>query len=114
MRSDTLIDPEQRDIDSRSVSELCDLAARGLVEMLDRERQIFCHIYRRTESGMVREGHSPRYTMMTLLGLQRYERAGKRSPVAITPVLDALLEDTNWITSAGDLGLLLWTCAELI
>jgi hypothetical protein len=113
MRLDKLMDPVQRDVDSRSVSELCDLATRGLVEMLDRERQIFCHVYRRTESGMVREGHSPRYTMMTLLGLQRYERAGQRSPVAITPVLDALLEDTNWITSAGDLGLLLWTCAEL-
>jgi hypothetical protein len=28
--------------------------------------------------------------------------------------LDALLRDTCWIGSAGDLGLLLWTCAELV
>jgi hypothetical protein len=51
--------------------------------------------------------------MMTLLGLHRYELSGRRSPIAIAPILDALLLDTDWITSAGDLGLLLWTCAEL-
>ncbi len=52
--------------------------------------------------------------MMTLLGLHSYERSGRRSPVAMTPVLDALLRDTSWIGTAGDLGLLLWTCAELV
>jgi len=51
--------------------------------------------------------------MMTLLGLHRYERHGRRSPVAIAPILDTLLQDTRWIASAGDLGLLLWACAEL-
>ena len=44
---------------------------------------------------MSRERLSPRYTMMTLLGLYRYERSGLRSPVAISPVLDALLRDTR-------------------
>lgn len=82
--------------------------------MLDPERQIFCDVYNRTEKGMIRERLSPRYTMMTLLGLHRYERSGRRSPVAIAPVLDALLHDTGWIGGAGDLGLLLWTCAELV
>jgi hypothetical protein len=82
--------------------------------MLDLERQMFCDIYNRTEKGMSRERLSPRYTMMTLLGLHRYEKSGLRSPVAISPVLDALLRDTSWIASAGDLGLLLWTCAELV
>jgi hypothetical protein len=51
---------------------------------------------------------------MTLLGLNRYERSGRRSPVAISRVLDALLDDTSWIGSAGDAGLVLWTCAELV
>jgi len=93
---------------------LCDLAAGGLVAMLDPERQIFCDIYNRTEKGMSRERLSPRYTMMTLLGLHRYEGSGRLSPVPIAPVLDALLRDTGWISCAGDLGLLLWTCAELV
>jgi hypothetical protein len=52
--------------------------------------------------------------MMTLLGLHRHQRSGRRSPIATGPVLDALLRDTGWIGTAGDLGLLLWTCAELV
>lgn len=114
MQIDTLIDREPRESGERSVPELCDLAASGLVGMLDPKRQIFCDIYNRTEKGMIREGLSPRYTMMALLGLHRYERSGRRSPVAIAPILDSLLRDTSWIASAGDLGLLLWTCAELV
>jgi len=119
MPSNTLVEREQREVGQRTVPELCDLAAAGLVEMLDPQRRIFCDIYQRTESGMSRQGLSPRYTMMTLLGLHRYELSGRRSPVAIAPVLDALLDDagpddTGRISCAGDVGLLLWTCAELV
>lgn len=113
MQSSALIEKEQKRVGGRSISDLCDLAASGLVPMLDLEKNIFCDIYNRTEAGMVRERLSPRYTMMTLLGLHRYEQSGRRSPVAISTVLEALLRDPSWITSAGDLGLLLWTCAEL-
>src|ERR1035441_1395869 len=114
MPSSTLIEKQQRQSGAHNTSELCDLAASGLVAMLTPEKQIFCDIYDRTEKGMVRKRLSPRYTMMTLLGLHRYERFGRRSPVAIGPVLDTLLRDTSWISSVGDLGLLLWTCAELV
>lgn len=114
MPSSTLMEQGEGRVGALSVSELCDLAAGGLVAMLDPEKQIFCDTYIRTESGMVRERLSPRYTMMTLLGLHRYERSGRVSPITIAPVLDALLRDTSWVSSAGDLGLLLWTCAELI
>jgi hypothetical protein len=113
MLSETVMNREQRDVDAWSFSELCDLAARGLVAMLDPEAQTFCNVYNQTETGMERQELSPRYTMMTLLGLNRYERSGRRSPIAIAPVLETLLRDTHWITSSGDLGLLLWTCAEL-
>jgi hypothetical protein len=114
MQVGTLIEREERKAGAPSVSELCDLAAAGLAPMLDPERQIFCDVYNRTEKGMRRERLSPRYTMMTLLGLHRYERSGRRSTVAIAPVLNALLRDFGWIRNAGDLGLLLWTCAELV
>jgi len=114
MPSNTLIEREPGEVSERSIPELCDLAAAGLVDMLDPQKRIFCDIYQQTESGMSREGLSPRYTMMTLLGLHRYQLSGRHSPVVIAPVLDALLEDTAWITCAGDIGLLLWTCAELV
>ena len=113
MRVDTLIEQEQRAVGVLSILELCDLAAAGLVDMLDPEKHIFCDTFIQTENSMSRQGLSPRYTMMTLLGLHRYEQSNRRSPVATAPVLDALLVDTSWIGGAGDLGLLLWTCAEL-
>jgi len=96
-----------------TTAALCELAAAGLVRMFDPEKQIFCETYLRTENGMKREGVSHRYTMMTLLGLARYERFGHRSPIAIAPVFDALVHDITWINTAGDLGLLIWSCAEL-
>src|SRR5579863_13023 len=113
MRPGVLMEQEQATIGSKSLSELCHLAAGGLAQMLDPETQVFCDIYNRTVQGMVRERLSRRYTMMTLLGLQRYDRTVRQSPVAIAPILDGLLADTTWVAGAGDLGLLLWTCAEL-
>ena len=113
MQARALDRPQQEPMTGESVVELCNLAATGLVAMLDPERQLFCYTYARTEGGMKRQGLSHRYTMMTLLGLRRYETAGQSSPIEIAPVLDALLSDLSWVESAGDLGLLLWTCAEL-
>lgn len=95
-------------------AELCGLAAAGLVNMFDPRRQLFCDIYNRTDGGMVRQGISHRYTMMTLLGLHRYQVSGHSSPLPIGPIFEELIRDTEWIKSAGDLGLLLWTCAELL
>ena len=100
-------------ISTSATVALCKLAAGGLVKMFDPEKQIFSDTYMRTERGMERQGISHRYTMMTLLGLARYESFGYRSEIAIQPVFDALIKDVGWLTTAGDLGLLLWTCAEL-
>ncbi len=113
MQTEMLTRPDQNGSMESGIPQLCDLAAAGLAQMFDAERRLFCYTYARTESGMARQGISHRYTLMTLLGLHRYEASGQRSPIAIQPVLDVLLRDTSWIQSAGDLGLLLWTCSEL-
>jgi len=89
------------------------LAVRGLVPMFDPQKQLFCYSLKKTEAGMVREGLSPRYTMMTLMGLHRLEEAGGTSPIAIQPVLQGLLKNLDWLEDIGDLGVLLWTCALL-
>ena len=96
-----------------SPGDLVRLAAQGLPQMLDPQSQVFCYTLKKTPRGLEREGISHRYTMMTLLGLHRLEAAGQPSPVDIPRVLEALLRDTAWIQGAGDLGLLLWTCAEI-
>lgn len=105
--------PESESRQSPSKADLCRLAARGLVPMLDPESQTYCCIYNRTSAGMVREGLSPRYTLMVLLGLHRYQQAGHTLPLPTEPTLEALLRDLKWVDNTGDLGLLLWTCAEL-
>jgi len=95
----------------RTVHRLSLLAVNGLVPMFDPERQLFCYRLKRTESGLVREGISRRYTLIALLGLHRLEECGATSPIRIKPVLETLLGYTSWIDNIGDLGLLLWLCA---
>jgi hypothetical protein len=92
-------------------SHLLVLAIRGIESMYDPERGLFCHRLRKTSEGMVREGISPRYTIMTLLGLLRAQSAGVQPPVDIEATIDRLFDDNTWIDNLGDLGLLLWLCA---
>jgi hypothetical protein len=94
-------------------AELVQLGVAGLPQMLDRQQQLFCHTLRQSQGRLVREGISHRYTMMTLLGLHRASAAGVQSQIQIADVFQRLTGDTNWIEGAGDLGLLLWTCAEI-
>jgi hypothetical protein len=48
-----------------------------------------------------------------LMGLHRLEQSGGTSPIDIRRVFDVLLADTKWIDNIGDLGMLLWTCAQV-
>jgi len=94
-----------------ATSELLALAIRGLERMYDPQKGLFCHRLRKTSDGLVREGISQRYTIMTLLGLLRAQAAGLASPFDVEEAIDLLFEDTSWIDNIGDLGLLLWLCA---
>jgi hypothetical protein len=94
-----------------NVPELISLATRGLVAMFDADKQLFCHRLLRTEHGIVREGLSPRYTIMTLLGLREVERAGLDSPFDAQAIYACFTRDTKWIQGIGDLGLLIWLTA---
>jgi hypothetical protein len=93
------------------IQRLNTLAVNGLVPMFDPEKQLFCFKLQRTAAGLVREGISPRYTAITLMGLHRLEQSGGTSPIDIQQVFDVLMADTKWIDNIGDLGLLHWLCA---
>ena len=103
--------PGASGIDSR-ITELVAFALRGLGPMFDPDTRLYCHTLQKTESGMVRQGVSPRYTIMTLLGLHRREAHRLLSPVDIRPVLEGVLRDAGVLNSIGDFGLLIWLCAE--
>src|ERR1700693_861899 len=82
--------------------ELISLSVRGLVPMFDTDKQIFCHRLVRTEHGIVREALSPRYTIMTLLGLREVELAGLNSPFDSRALYTSFARDTNWVQGLGD------------
>jgi hypothetical protein len=103
--------PERADA-SPNIKELKSLAALGLVSMFDGEKQQFCHRLLRTEQGFIREGLSPRYTIMTLLGLRAFEQSGSTTTFATQAIYESFSRDTSWIQGAGDLGLMIWLTAE--
>jgi hypothetical protein len=97
-----------------AVPELCHLAVNGLVPMFDIPKQLFCHRLNQTSQGMVMEGISPRYSIMTLLGLHRFEADGLRQvPFDMRAITSRMLDNPAWIDNIGDLGLLLWLCAAV-
>lgn len=100
--------------DSSSVRDLLTLSVAGLGPMFVPARGMFCHRLVETKTGLVPEGLSPRYTMMTLLGLNRYEKSGYPSPFPVRDLTIELMRNTDWLEGTGDLGLLLWTCAEIM
>jgi hypothetical protein len=98
-------------ISGHSISELNALAARGLIAMFDPDRQLFCQRLIRAKRGLVRAGVSPRYTIMTLLGLRELDLAGGQSSFDTNAIYKSFVLDTSWIRSIGDLGLLIWLTA---
>jgi hypothetical protein len=100
----------QKETDQATVRRFVDLAVRGLSPMFDAQQQLFCYKLKKTDHGMVQEGLSPRYTMMTLMGLHRLEEAGGAHPFDTRRILNSLLSDLSWADNLGDLGVLLWLC----
>lgn len=96
-----------------TVQRLVERAVRGLPQMFNPRAGLFCHKMKKATGGLVQEGISPRYTVMTLMGLHRLEQSGTPSPVDVKPVLERLLANTSWLDNIGDLGLLLWLVARV-
>jgi len=104
---------EEKGTDNRpDIELLLQLAARGLVPMFDEQKQLFCYRLIRGNQGLVREGLSPRYTIMTLLGLRELERSRANCPFDTESLYKSFASDTNWIQCAGDLGLFIWLASE--
>jgi hypothetical protein len=59
-----------------------------------------------------REGNSPKRTVIALLGLSRLSESKEALPFDVGSMHDAVLGDTSWVKSLGELGLLAWFAAE--
>lgn len=102
---------KQQDDLGFGTDKLCELAVRGLPAMFDAEEGLFSYRVCHTKSGLVREGISHRYTIMTLLGLHRYVQTGGRVAFDMEEIFSSLVQNINWINNVGDAGLLLWLTA---
>jgi hypothetical protein len=100
----------QTELDQATVRRFLTLAARGLVPMFDQQKQLFCYKLKKTDQGMIQEGFSQRYTMMTLMGLHRLRQSGSSHAFDTNRILMELLSDLKWVDNVGDLGVLLWMC----
>jgi hypothetical protein len=94
------------------VQQLMALAVKGLVPMFDAPSQLFCGRLVRTQEGLVREGSSRRYTIMTLLGLRKFETHRAQTPFDTAAIYQSFVRDLDWITGIGDLGLVIWLSSE--
>jgi hypothetical protein len=100
----------QAEAHQATIHSFVSLAVRGLVPMFDTRRNLFCYKLKLTDQGMVQEGLSERYTMMTLMGLHRLQQSGMISPFDTEKITETLFADLRWVDNIGDLGVLLWFC----
>jgi hypothetical protein len=82
--------------------------------MYDEKARLFSQRVTLTEEGFRREGTSRKRTIIALLGLQRLAESGGTQPFDVASIRDAIWEDTSWVTSAEDLGLLTWFTAVCV
>ncbi len=99
-------------VENDLLRKLKDLSIAGLAKMFDSERQLFCYRVQKSKAGILMDGHSMRYTMISLLGLHRIEMQGEILPFNIQDQLDTLLKRAPSIDNIGDVGLLLWLYAQ--
>lgn len=95
----------------REFAALKELSLRSLVSLFQEKERLFSECAALTEEGFQQEGTSRKRTMIALLGLQRLAEAGGAQPFDLASIRDAVLEDTSWVCSVGDLGLLTWFTA---
>jgi hypothetical protein len=96
------------------IEQLLDIAVRGLHRMFDEKAGLFCDRLVKDGGGWKQQGISPRYSMMSYLGLHEAEKAGMRTGFDATDLTRKIAKDLNWLTNLGDLGCLLWTVAEIM
>lgn len=106
-----VIEPAATGIGDPRVAALRSLAIEGLARMYDDTRGLFVFRVRRSARGLVREGHSYRYSAMSLLGLANEDSAVQRDVLrgrSLQQVAQALVHSSSSISNLGDLSVIAW------
>ena len=90
--------------------KIINLSINGLEKMFDVKSHLFCFRAKRSEDGVHNEGLSLRYTIISLMGLHKFESCGGKSNINIRKAFSYILEKPDRLDNIGDVGLLLWLC----
>jgi hypothetical protein len=99
-----------------SIVRLRELALRSLARMYDPARGLFVFRLRRTPAGVVSEGHSRRYSAISLLGLASEPPARAEEVLrgrSSAELAARLLADIETVDNLGDVALTLWATRAL-
>lgn len=95
-----------------NLGQLNDLSIIGLINMFDVRNMRFCIRAIKSNNGVIQKGHSLRYTIISLLGLNKAKTKLIKFPIDVKMVIEDILRNLNDINNIGDIGLILWLCAE--
>ncbi len=93
------------------VRALNSLALRSLGSLFNEREQLFSHRVILTGDGFRWDETSRKRSIIALLGLHRLAEAGATQLFDLASIRKAVLRDQNWVTNAGNLGLLTWFVA---
>jgi hypothetical protein len=96
---------------NHKINQLNSLALLGLKEMFDDDKNRFHFRIKKSNHGLIKEGFSLRYTIISLLGLHKIKMHGFESPIDIESIIEDIITRSYEIDNIGDLGLLMWLCA---
>jgi hypothetical protein len=87
-------------------------ALRSLVYLFSEKENLFSRSVTLRGTTLHRGGNSSKRTVIALLGLSRLAESKEALPFDVGSMHDAVLGDTSWVKSLGELGLLTWFTAE--
>ncbi|HQU73753.1 MAG TPA: hypothetical protein PKV71_01615 [Calditrichia bacterium] len=88
-----------------------DIALAGLPTLFDEKNQRFHFRARESATGIVIEGDSLRYTLITMLGLIKFRNGGQEVPFDLEAIHESLLKSPGSFLTLGDWSLMLWLTA---
>ena len=96
------------------ILDLRRLALAGLPRMWRPEGDFFAYRVRRSDTDVVREGFSRRYTAISVIGLAseaEVDRATALGSITLSDLTHRLVRDVAGVASLGDVALTVWACA---
>jgi hypothetical protein len=95
------------------IKKMIAVSISGLIKFFNYDTNLFYEKVVCCDSSLVFGKLSPRYTLITLLGLHKYEKAGNKFPITLETILESVNKKAKEFNSIGDIGLHIWALSLL-